>query len=244
MQTGPSKRRRLSRTSASPLPSSVPSPSLAAQPEICPSPGPVTPCIRIAPDPLSEEQISEVTRSPVCEADEHSPSHGLDPHGAAMVIPRPQGHISHLSTHETHYLQYYMEHGSRMLANLESDNSPLRSMLIPRAMSSPLLMKAVCAVSALHLANRSQVFGAQTAAVEYYSGTLSGLRTALDRCSMVVLPDDAMLAVGLLCKYEIVRGSIKQWVIHLRAMQQLIVSRGGFAAMDREAAEFLRGLYV
>lgn len=137
-----------------------------------------------------------------------------------------------------------MEQGSRLLSNLESDDNPLRSILIPRAMSSPLLMKAVCAVSALHLANRSQGFGAHTAAVKYYSGTLSGLRTALDKCTTEVFPDDAMLAVGLLCKYEIVRGSVKQWVVHLNALQRLIVSRGGFASMDRDAAEFLRGLYV
>jgi hypothetical protein len=112
------------------------------------------------------------------------------------------------------------------------------------AMSSPLLMKAVCAVSALHLANRSQGFGAHTAAVNYYSGTLNGLRSALIKCPTEVFPDDALLAVGLLCKYEIVRGSIKQWVVHLNALQRLIVSRGGFASMDRAAAEFLRGLYV
>lgn len=135
-----------------------------------------------------------------------------------------------------------MEQGSRLLANLESDDNPLRSILIPRAMSSPLLMKAVCAVSALHLANRSHGFGAHTASVDYYSGTLNGLRSALGKCSTELLPDDTMLAVGLLCKYEIVRGSVKQWVVHLNALQRLIVSRGGFASMDRDAAEFLRGL--
>lgn len=51
-----------------------------------------------------------------------------------------------------------------------------------------------------------------------------------------------MLAVGLLCKYEVVRGSVKQWVVHLDALQRLIISRGGFGSMDREAGEFLRGL--
>ncbi|CAG7921033.1 unnamed protein product [Penicillium olsonii] len=161
-----------------------------------------------------------------------------------VVVPRPQGHISHLSGNETHYLQYHMEQGSRLLANLESDDNPLRSILIPRAMSSPLLMKAVCAVSALHLANRSHGFGAHTAAVNYYSGTLSGLRSVLGNFATGILPDDAMLAVGLLCKYEIVRGSVKQWVVHLNALQRLIVSRGGFASMDHDAAEFLRGLFV
>lgn len=160
------------------------------------------------------------------------------------VIPRPQGYISHLSCHETHYLQYHMEQGSRLLSNLESKDNPLRSILIPRAMSSPLLMKAVCAVSALHLANRSHGSDAHTAAVKYYSGTLNGLRKILGACPTETLSDNAILAVGMLCKYEIVRGSVKQWSVHLNALQRLIVSRGGYTSIDRPAAEFLRGLYM
>jgi len=162
------------------------------------------------------------------------------------VILRPRGYPnpSHLSCHESHYLQYHVEHGSKLLANLESDDNPLRSLLIPCAMSSPLLMKALCAVSALHLANRSHEFSAQNAAATFYGRTLSGLQTVLARYSTDVLPDDAMLAVGLMCKYEIVRGSVKQWVVHLSAMQRLIASRGGLGSMDPAAAQFLRGLYV
>ncbi|KAJ5127383.1 hypothetical protein N7448_008162 [Penicillium atrosanguineum] len=162
------------------------------------------------------------------------------------VIMQPQGYPnpSHLSGHESHYLQYHVEHGSKLLANLESDDNPLRSLLIPCAMSSPLLMKAVCAVSALHLANRSQEGSAQNAAATFYGRTLSGIRTAIAKCSTEFLPDDAMLAVGLMCKYEIVRGSIKQWVVHLHAMQRLITSRGGLGSMNPDAAQFLRGLFV
>jgi hypothetical protein len=105
-------------------------------------------------------------------------------------------------------------------------------------------MKAVCAVSALHLANRSQELSAQNAAATFYGRTLSGLRTVLAGCSTDIFPDDAMLAVGLMCKYEVVRGSVKQWVVHLSAMQRLIASRGGLSSMDPDAAQFLRGLYV
>lgn len=163
---------------------------------------------------------------------------------ALEVIMRPQGYPNptYLSGHESHYLQYHVEHGSKLLANLESDDNPLRSLLIPCAMSSPLLMKAVCAVSALHLANRSQEFSAQNAAATFYGRTLSGIRTAIAKCPTEFLPDDAMLAVGLMCKYEIVRGSIEQWVVHLQAMQRLIASRGGLGSMDPDAARFLRGL--
>ncbi|EKV05572.1 C6 transcription factor, putative [Penicillium digitatum PHI26] len=188
--------------------------------------------------------ISRARDFPGLDVEEYSPGPDIDLQSSVAMIPQHLGYTSHLSTHETHYLQYHMEQGSRLLANLESHDNPLRSTLIPRAMSSPLLMKAVCAISALHLANRSQGFGAHTAAVKYYSGTLNGLRTALDRFSAELFPDDAMLAVGLLCKYEIVRGSVKQWVVHLNALQRLIVSRGGFASMDRDAAEFLRGLDI
>ncbi|CAG8298533.1 unnamed protein product [Penicillium nalgiovense] len=243
-QTGTSKRRRLSASSPSQFPSPAPPPSPDAWVETRLPPGLGTsPSWSVASSPQHYVPF-EVATSPVQVAEEYIPSPDIDLHSSVAVIPQPQGHISHLSTHETHYLQYHMEEGSRLLANLESYDNPLRSMLIPRAMSSPLLMKAVCAVSALHLANRSHGFGAHTAAVKYYSGTLNGLRTALDKCSTEVFPDDAMLAVGLLCKYEIVRGSVKQWVVHLNALQRLIVSRGGFASMDREAGEFLRGLFV
>lgn len=171
---------------------------------------------------------------------------GPYPQDSLAIISRPQGYPapSHLSDSESHYLQYHVEFGSRLLANLESDDNPLRSLLIPRAMSSPLLMKAVCAVSALHLANRSQGFSAQTAAAKFYGRALSGIRTAIAECSTDMLSDDAMLAVGLMCKYEIVRGSVKQWFVHLSALQRLIASRGGLNSMDREAAVFLRGLYV
>jgi hypothetical protein len=58
------------------------------------------------------------------------------------------------------------------------------------------------------------------------------------------VPDDAMLAVGMMCKYEVVRGSVKQWVVHLTALHRLLASRGGLGSMDPEAAHFLRGLYV
>lgn len=107
-------------------------------------------------------------------------------------------------------------------------------------------MKAMCAMSAMHLANRSRdSFNAQTAATNYYIQTMKGLRTALAECpdGGVGFPDDAILAVGLLVKYEIVRGSVKQWAVHLDALQKLVISRGGYASLDRDTAEFLWGLY-
>ncbi|QQK40367.1 Fungal transcriptional regulatory protein, N-terminal [Penicillium digitatum] len=243
-QTETSKRRRLSASSPSQFSSPAPSPSSGAWVKTRSSPAPGTSLGWSVPSSPWEYVPFEAAVIPFQDVEEYSPGPDIDLQSSVAMIPQHLGYTSHLSTHETHYLQYHMEQGSRLLANLESHDNPLRSTLIPRAMSSPLLMKAVCAISALHLANRSQGFGAHTAAVKYYSGTLNGLRTALDRFSAELFPDDAMLAVGLLCKYEIVRGSVKQWVVHLNALQRLIVSRGGFASMDRDAAEFLRGLFV
>ncbi|KAJ5204188.1 uncharacterized protein N7498_005067 [Penicillium cinerascens] len=194
--------------------------------------------------PPSPQRIVETEAEETAQDQDVNGTTGSTSQNALSVILRPRGYPNHLSGHESHYLQYHVEYGSKLLANLESDDNPLRSLLIPYAMSSPLLMKAVCAVSALHLANRSQEFSAQNAAATFYGRTLSGLQTVLAKCPTNVLPDDAMLAVGLMCKYEIVRGSVKQWVVHLSAMQRLIASRGGLGSMDPDAAQFLRGLFV
>lgn len=160
-----------------------------------------------------------------------------------------------LSTNEAHYLQYHIEQGSRLLANLENDDNPLRSLLVPRALTSSLLRKATCAMSAMHFSNRAQDgFVARTAATNYYIQTVRQLRGMLagDSNSPVAgtsgggvgcsTPDELILAVGVLCKYEIVRGSVRQWAIHLDALRKLIIARGGYRALEPETAEFIWGL--
>lgn len=166
------------------------------------------------------------------------------PHnGRSGVITKPFGYISHLTALETLYLQYYVERGSKLLVNLENEENPLRSLLIPRAHSSPLLMNALCALSAIHLANRtSDSLYAQTAAADYYIQTMRGVRTALTERSADKFPEDALLSVALLCKFEVVRGSVRQWTVHLHALGKLILSRGGFDSLSQDTAHFLRGL--
>ncbi|EAA62784.1 predicted protein [Aspergillus nidulans FGSC A4] len=138
-----------------------------------------------------------------------------------------------------------MERGSKLLTNLESDENPLRSMLIPRALSSTLLMNALCALSAIHFSNRTHhSWFAENEGAKYYIDTMRGLRTTLATSERSYVPDDAILAVSLLCKYEIVRGSVKQWAVHLDAVQTLVSSRGGLNQLDQDAAEFIRGLFV
>ncbi|KAJ5577890.1 uncharacterized protein N7459_006854 [Penicillium hispanicum] len=236
------KRRRLSVSSPSQPSSPALSSYLDTWPDTKSSPDSISTRWSLPSTPRSrliEEQVTQDRRS-----DTDRTGQTIDSDDRLVVLTSPCSPSSHLSGPEFHYLQYHVEHGSRLLANLETDDNPLRSLLIPRAMSSPLLMKAVCAVSALHLANRSQGFSAQTASANFYGRTLAGLRAALAECTTEILPDDAMLAVGLMCKYEIVRGSVKQWIVHLNALQRLIASRGGLIAMDRDAAVYLRGLYL
>lgn len=237
-----SKRRRLNTSSPQPALSPRLSSPFCSDPwpETRRSPSSVSVTRSVPSSPQRRVNVQEETQY---ESDTQTPDGSQN---SVSIISRPQSypHPTHLSGTESHYLQYHVEFGSRLLANLESDDNPLRSVLIPRAMSSPLLMRAVCAVSALHLANRSQDLSAQTAAANFYGRALSGIRAALTESLTDVLSDDTMLAVGLMCKYEIVRGSVKQWVVHLSALQRLIASRGGLTSMDADAAQFLRGLYV
>ncbi|KAJ6013311.1 hypothetical protein N7540_007902 [Penicillium herquei] len=208
-------------------------------------------CLDTPPSIVSSSPSGSVPSSPPNQSSEDIQNQNdeiiqqiIVPQDSLAVVPRPRNYVPHLSNNESHYIQYHVEHGSRLLANLESEDNPLRSLLIPRAMSSPLLMKAVCAMSALHLANRSQGFSAQTASANYYGQTLNELRSVLVKSSPEDLSDNEMIAVGLLCKYEIVRGSVKQWVVHLNALQRVITSRGGLRSMEQDAAHFLRGLFL
>ena len=163
--------------------------------------------------------------------------------GLPLTIGQGLGHA------ETYYIQYHVEQGSKLLANLENDENPLRSLIIPRAMRSPLLLDAICSVSAVHLANRLRERGAgcQVAATKYYIRTVRGVQRTIGSAvsSGVALPEESILAISLLCKYEIVRGSVQQWMGHLNALQSIIMSRrGGLASLDSDTADFLRGMIV
>ncbi|OOQ90832.1 C6 transcription factor [Penicillium brasilianum] len=233
---GPKRRRLNSSSISQPL---SPSPSQSSSDpwqDLEQSSQPVTPGCSVPSSP--QYRVIDL------DVEETSQEQNSEDRDCHSLILKPQGFLSHLSGHEAHYLQYHEAMASQRLANLESAHNPLRSFLIPRAMSSPLLMKAVCAISAMHLSNRTDSLDAKTAAIDFYGRTLRGLRSVMAQSVTDGVPDDAMLAVGMMCKYEVVRGSVKQWVVHLTALHRLLASRGGLGSMDPEAAHFLRGLYV
>ncbi|KAL5048843.1 fungal-specific transcription factor domain-containing protein [Aspergillus fruticulosus] len=223
-----------------PEPSLSPAPSVSstASPMSIGQTLPATGHTSVIPSPPPEQD--DIAESESCSSSNTNP---LAVQVAARS-PTPSRLISHLSHLDTHYLQYHMEQGSKLLANLETDENPLRSLLIPRALSSPLLMNALCALSAIHFSNRAHhSWSAENEGATYYIDTMRGLRTTLATSQGSSVPDDAILAVSLLCKYEIVRGSVKQWTVHLDALQTLVSSRGGFSQINQDAAEFIRGLY-
>lgn len=170
-----------------------------------------------------------------------------DNNETALILAPPPTQTN-LSSNEAHYLQYHIEQGSRLLANHENYDNPLRSLLVPRALASPLLRNATCALSAIHFSNRAQDgFMARTAATNYYLQTVRQLRTMLAGESPATgagacTPDELMIAVGVLCKYEIVRGSVRQWAVHLDALRKLMLARGGYKALEPATAEITWGL--
>lgn len=154
---------------------------------------------------------------------------------------------------DAYYLQYHAELGSQLLSNLEFQrNNPLKEVLIPRAMSSPLFLNALCTLSAGHMSNRasSNKDTLRKAELTYYGKTLSGVRKALAALPQETASSPAYIAsveelistVASLCKYEAVRGSVRSWRGHLEALQRLVNSCGGLINLDRGIADWLSGL--
>lgn len=164
-------------------------------------------------------------------------------------ITRP---LSILQAAESFYMNYHIERGSQLLSNLEVPHNPLNEVLIPRALSSPLLLNALCTLSASHMSNWD-TFDRDTlrkAELTYYGKTISGIRNGLVDLShqvamspsYVSLLEELIAAIASLCKYESVRGSVRSWRGHLEALQRLVASCGGLANLDEGIADWLSGL--
>jgi hypothetical protein len=199
------------------------------------------------PDHVADSSFTATPTSELIGSDTGS-ENGNDYPEVDFILPDLCGTLSHLSGPEFYYLQYHAERGSKLLANLEMEENPLRGVIIPRALSSPLVMDALCAVSAIHMSKWTPHGddSLRTAAVQYYCQTISRLRKVLsDPCAIsshTATPEELIVTIAWLCKYEVVRGSVKQWRGHLDALQKLIASYGGFAGLEPELAEFISGL--
>lgn len=153
---------------------------------------------------------------------------------------------------EAFYIQYHVERGSHLVLNLQMERNPFNEVLIPRALSSPLLLNALCTLSAGHMSNWESPNGdaLRKAEMTYYGKTLSGIRNALTDLSQlvfmspayIILLEELLATVASLCKYEAVRGSVRSWRGHLEALQRLVISCGGLVNLDRDFADWLSGL--
>jgi hypothetical protein len=161
---------------------------------------------------------------------------------------------SNLASRDLLFVQYHAECGFRLLSNLETQHNPLKELLVPRALSSPLLRNALCTLAAAHMTNweSGDRDSLMTAEVKYYGQTLSGLRTALAHLpsetalkrSDMASVEELIVTIAWILKYEVVRGSVKEWRGHLEALQRLVISCGGLSALNCDIADWLSGLYA
>lgn len=153
---------------------------------------------------------------------------------------------------EAFYIRYHVERGSHLVLNVQMERNPLNEVLIPRALASPLLLNALCTLSAGHMSSWESPNGdaLRKAEMTFYGKTLSGIRNALSDLSRLVfmspayitLLEELLATVASVCKYEAVRGSVRSWRGHLEALQRLVISCGGLANLNREFADWLSGL--
>lgn len=139
--------------------------------------------------------------------------------GVLITCAQPQA-----SSVERYLLHYYTFKLSTVLINVDSPSNPLRSVLLPRAVTSPTLMNALYATSALHafVGNRDPDF--RILSLAYYNKAVCALRHLManlepqrERADLEIL----LLTAVYLCKYEIISGGVSNWRSHLQGIQQL-----------------------
>jgi hypothetical protein len=136
----------------------------------------------------------------------------------------PRG-IPSVSSFEGYLLQHYIDTLSVFLINCDSPSNPLRSVILPRAAASPILMNALCALSSWHIFACNQASELRVAALDYYSKATSALYHLLHRFNCYSDVGDceiALLTSVFLCKYEIISGGVSNWRPHLQGIGNLL----------------------
>jgi hypothetical protein len=169
---------------------------------------------------------------------------------------RPRGFFVGLSGPQCWLFQYYVERLSGLLVNAIGHENPLRSLIVPRVLSSPLLLQIVCAVSALHrsrCADGDERRTYQMEATGYYVRALSDLRGLIPHVPWPqgdTLPNDSrllqivLLSSIFLCKYEIIKDGVTHWRRHLEGIESFsqLLDGGAWAASMPDIMEFAQSL--
>lgn len=165
-------------------------------------------------------------------------------------------YIPDISQADWEHIQYYVERLSGLILNAYTHLNPLRSLVVPRIVSSPLLLHSVCSISAQHRANQA-VEGRtrlQTEATSYYIQALATVRERVSALSFLeldpVTPDAESLEVLLLssiflCMHEIIKSGVENWRQHLWGIESLwkFLERVSPGHMS-ETVLYSRSLYV
>lgn len=179
---------------------------------------------------------------------QHMAAHQSPELSPLQLCVRPSDPLFH-DPNYAGYLSYYTDHLSRLLVMVDTPCNPLRYMVVPRMASSPMLLKAVCAVSACHMSQRegsSSTAADGTFALRNYALALRDLTSCLSEYSASCLQkidsttvDQVVLTAVFLCKYEIIRGSIHEWRHHLTGLVRLMEHPATRAGLSTEAKRYL-----
>ncbi|ERS96175.1 hypothetical protein HMPREF1624_07711 [Sporothrix schenckii ATCC 58251] len=171
-------------------------------------------------------------------------STGLSPSSEPHLLPTfPQ-----FSDQDVFYIQYLYDQGARQLLNMDAGpQNPLRCLFLPRALQSTGVLHAMCAVSACHRARQADPDTRLTfsmAAARFYSKATAWLRTSLETCvtrmcGRLLLDDTSLFTAILLCKYEIIHGSVRHWNGHLRGLENMFQSCGGTDAIGVDCRQYI-----
>ncbi|KAI9732365.1 MAG: hypothetical protein M1834_001572 [Cirrosporium novae-zelandiae] len=149
-----------------------------------------------------------------------------------------------------YFIQYHVERLCPALVMMDSPSNPLRTLLVQAAFSSPMLLNALCAVSACHMSMQLSTSHSNTrrSAITFYAQALTKLNRSLSMYSQNRVTnlagrnvsDEIVLTSAILCKYEIVKGSTHQWRQHLSGLERLIQLQGGDSSHNSQTKAFLR----
>lgn len=206
----------------------------------------------------------DTSLSPLADLDEYFESHvddadfeflstnvitkDLTPHKPTGKFPfmREMLFFPQASTLEHGLLQHYTDSLSNFLVNFDCPSNPLRSVVLPRAAASPVLMNAVYATSSLHIFACNHVSLYHVAAMEYYSKAASSIYTLIENFGTYtnnVDQESILLTIVFLCKYEILSGGVSNWRWHLQGLQNLLRALpGNSTTLSQEIMSLVQSL--
>jgi hypothetical protein len=127
---------------------------------------------------------------------------------------------SHTAPIERHLLHHFIFKVATVLINVDGPSNPLRSVIIPRAVTSPTLMNALYATAALHAFAGNHDSEFRIASLVYYNRSVSALHELISKKTQADIEIQLLTAV-LLCKYEIISGGVSTWLSHLQGIRKM-----------------------